>query len=165
MSDDHSDGEGSVGHEVDFVNTIGDMEVELRLPVEIDMEQDQPREDIRTHSGAVAPSAVDLGQEGQRRFEPTNGARPKWARHGLPFPIITESRSPVTWATANLVGPGAVLRRLGAAALTYPELTQRRRNAGIKTPTRERDSGFPGSDGQLPREEIQFEPDPYTEKN
>ena len=54
MSDDHSDREGSVEHEADFVDTIGDMEVELRLPLEIDMEQDRPRENIRTHSGVVA---------------------------------------------------------------------------------------------------------------
>ena len=73
MSDNHSDGEGSVGHEADFVDTTGDMEVELRLPLEVDMEQDQPRKDIQAHSGAVAPSAVDLGQEEQRRFEPPNG--------------------------------------------------------------------------------------------
>ena len=53
MSDDHSDGEGSVGHEADFVDTTGDMEVELRLPLEVDMEPGQPREDIRAHSGAV----------------------------------------------------------------------------------------------------------------
>ena len=63
-------------------------------------------------------------------------------------------------ATANLVSPGAVLRRLGASDPTYPELTQRRRNAWIKTPTRvelERDSGFPDPGGQLSREETQFE--------
>ena len=91
------------------------------------MEQDRLREDIRTHSGAVAPSAVDLGQEEQCRLEPPNGAR------------------------------------LGVAAPTYPKLTQRRRNAGIKTLTRvelERDSGFPGPGGQLLREETQFKPDP-----
>ena len=164
MSDDYLDDEGSVKHEADFVNTIGDMEVELRLPLENDLEQDRLREDIRTHSRAVALSAVD--QEEQRWFEPPNGARPKWARHGLPLPIIMEPCSPVTGATANLVGPGAVLRRLGAAAPTYPELTQRRRNAGIKTSTwveLERESGFPGPGGQLPREETQFEHDPYKD--
>ena len=45
MSGDHSDGEGSVGHEADFVDTTGDMEVELHLPLELDMAQDRPRED------------------------------------------------------------------------------------------------------------------------
>ena len=67
-------------------------------------------------------------------------------------------------ATANLVGPGAVLRRLGVAAPTYPELTLCRRNAGIKASTRvesERYLEFPGPGGQLPRDETQFEPDPY----
>ena len=145
MSDDHSGGEGSVGHEADFVDMTENMEVELRLHLEVDMELDRPREDIRTsHSGAIAPSEVDLGQEEQHRFEPPNGARPKWPRHGLPLPTISEPRSPVTGAMANLGGPGVGLRRLGVTALTYAELTQHRRNAGIKTPTRvelERDQG------------------------
>ena len=39
MSDDHSGGEGSVGHEADFVDTTEDMEVELCLPREVNMEQ------------------------------------------------------------------------------------------------------------------------------
>ena len=47
MSDDHSGGDGSAGHEADFVDTTEDMEVELRLPLEVDMEQDQPHEDSR----------------------------------------------------------------------------------------------------------------------
>ena len=77
-----------------------------------------------------------------------------------------ESRSPVMRATANLVGSGAVQRRLGAAAPTYPELRQRRRNAGIKTPTQvelERDSVFTDPGGQLLREETQFESDLYED--
>ena len=106
------------------------------------------------------------GREEQCRFEPPNGARPKWPRHGLPLLIIFEPRSPVTGATANLGGPGVGLRRLGATAPTYPEFTQRRRNAGIKTPTQvelERDLGLPGPGGQLPGGEAQFEPDPYED--
>ena len=63
MSDDHSSGEGSDGHKADFVDTTEDMEVVLRLPREVDMEQDRPREDIRNPSGAVVPSEVTLGQE------------------------------------------------------------------------------------------------------
>ena len=42
MSGDHSDGEGSVGHEAEFVDTTGDREVELRLPLEVDMDPDRP---------------------------------------------------------------------------------------------------------------------------
>ena len=41
----------------------------------------------------------------------------------------------MTGAMANLLGPGADLRRLGAAFPTYPEFTKRQRNAGIKMPT------------------------------
>ena len=43
MSDDHSGGEGSVGHEADFVDTTEDMEVELRLiktPTRVELERD-----------------------------------------------------------------------------------------------------------------------------
>ena len=36
MSDDHSDGEGSGGHEVDLVGPTEDMEIELNLPREVD---------------------------------------------------------------------------------------------------------------------------------
>ena len=53
MSDDHSDSEGNVGHEADFVDMTGDMEVELHLPLEVDMEQDRPHEDIRIYLGPL----------------------------------------------------------------------------------------------------------------
>ena len=96
MSDDHSDGEGSGGHEADLVDTTEDMKIELHLPREVDVEQDRPREDIRKPPGAVAPGETALGQEERHRFEPLNGDRSKWPRHGLPLPIISEPRSPVT---------------------------------------------------------------------
>ena len=70
MSGDYSDDEGSVKPDANFINTTVDTEVELRLPLEVDMKQDQPCEDVLTYSGAVDPSAVDLGHEEQRRFEP-----------------------------------------------------------------------------------------------
>ena len=89
MFGNHSDGDGSVRHEAKFVDTTGDMEMELRLPLEVDMDPDRPREDIRTHSGAVAPSEVILGQ---RCFEFPNGAKPKWPGYGLSLPLDTEPR-------------------------------------------------------------------------
>ena len=67
MSGDYSDGEGSVGHEADFVDT----EVDLHLPPEVDMKPDQLREDVPAYSGAVDPA--NLGQEEHHRFEPPNG--------------------------------------------------------------------------------------------
>ena len=106
MSGDHSDGEGSVGHEAEFVTTSGDREVELRLPLEVDMDPDRPREDIRTHLGAVSPSVVDLGQEEQRRFEPPNGAKSKWPGHGLSLPLDMELCRQPPGAAEHLVGPG-----------------------------------------------------------
>ena len=85
MSDDYSEGEGSVGPDADFVDATADTEVEL--PLEGDMKQDQPREDVPTYSGAVDPGLGDLGQDEQRRFEPPNGAKLKWPRHGLSLPL------------------------------------------------------------------------------
>ena len=55
---------------------------------------------------------------------------------------------------------------MGVTAPIFPELTQRRWNAGVKTPTQidlERDRDFLGSCGQLPREGTQFDPDPYAD--
>ena len=63
-------------------------------------------------------------------------------------------------------GTGVDLQGLGAKAPIFPDLTQRRRSAGIKTPTRvelDKDLGFPGPGGQLPRVGTKFEPDPYED--
>ena len=129
MSDNHSGGDDSVGHEADIVDTTEDMEVELCLPLEVDMEQDQPHEDIRTSSGAAAPSEVE-----QHRFEPPERARPKWPRHGLPLPIILEPRSPVTGAMTNLGGPGVGLRRLGVTAQLTRNLSSVDGMPGLRHP-------------------------------
>ena len=130
MSGDYSNGEGSVGHEADFVDATVDREVELRLPLEVNMDPDWPREDIRIHSGAVAPNAVDLGQEEQRRFETPNSAMPKWPGHRLSLPLDTEPRTQPPGAAAHVAGPGTDRRRLGAANSTYPGL-----GAGMRMPT------------------------------
>ena len=62
MSGDYSDGEGSVKPDADFVDATADTEVEVRLPLEVDLEQDQSREDVRTYSGAALIRAPELGQ-------------------------------------------------------------------------------------------------------
>ena len=87
MSDDHSDGEGSGGHEADPVDTTEDMEIKLNLPREVDEEQDRPREDIRKPPESIGPGEAALRQEEQHRFEPRTS---KWPRHGLPLPSILE---------------------------------------------------------------------------
>ena len=164
MSDDHSNGEGGGGHEADPVDTTEDMEIELNLPRELEWEQYRPRTDIREPPGAIGPRETALDQE--ERFEPPNGAISKWPRHGLPLPSIVEPRSPVTGATANLGGSGMDRRGLGVTAPIFTEFTQRRRSAGVKTPTRidlERDWDFPGPGEQLPREGTQFDPDSYAD--
>ena len=80
MSDDHSDGEGGSGHEVDPVDTIEDMEIKLNLPREVDGEQDRPREDIRESPGAMARrSDIDLNpQTGPYLNGPTRTAPPEY---------------------------------------------------------------------------------------
>ena len=69
-----------------------------------------------------------------------------------------------TGATAQLVRSGDGRRRQGAANPAYPGLTQRRQNAGIKTPARfyfGMASGHLSPDRQLPRVETQFGPDRF----
>ena len=84
------------------------------------MKPDQSREDVPTYSGAVDPDVVDLGQDEQCRFEPPNGAKPKWPRHWLPLPIILEPRRQLLGATAQPVESGAGRRRQGAANPDIP---------------------------------------------
>ena len=62
MSGDYSEGEGSGGHEADFVNKTADTEVELRLP----------REYVPAYSRA--DDLDDIGRDEQRRLEPLNGS-------------------------------------------------------------------------------------------
>ena len=59
-----------------FVDATAEMEVELRLPLEVDVGPDQIRKDVPINSGADSKT--------QRRFGPPNGAKPKWPRHGFP---------------------------------------------------------------------------------
>ena len=74
MSDDnHPDGEVSIGREAEFVDTSGNSKVKQRLPLEVDMDPDRPREDIPNQSGALAPGMFDLGRK-HRHLEPRMGA-------------------------------------------------------------------------------------------
>ena len=52
MSGDYSDGEGSGGHEGNFVDATADTEVDL-MPLEVDMQPDEPRKNVPAYSGAV----------------------------------------------------------------------------------------------------------------
>ena len=83
------------------------------------MDPDRPRKNNQTHSGAVAPSVVDLGQEEQCRFEPPNGAKSKWPGHGLSLPLDTEPRRQPSGAAEHMAGPGMARRRQGVAKSTY----------------------------------------------
>ena len=86
MSREQSDGEGSMGETGtdSFVDSTAETEVELRLPLEVDMEPDQIRKDVPINLVAVNLDDVDPDPETLRRFGPPNRATPKWPRHGFP---------------------------------------------------------------------------------
>ena len=153
MSGDYSNSEGSVGPEADFVNAPTDTEVDLRLPLEVDMQPDQLREDVPAYSGAVDP--VDLSQDEQCRNGPDTGCR---------CLLIWQPRRQLPGATAEVAGSGTGRRRQVTAHPTYPGPAQRRQRDGIKTPTHFNFGKAPGlrsPDGQLPPMGAQFEPDPF----
>ena len=123
MSGDYSDGQGSGGHEADFVDATADTEVDLRLLLEVDMLPDEPREDVPAYSGAV--DWGDIGQDEQRRLEPPNGAKPKWPGHGFLLPLNMEPCRQPPGATAQVAGSGTGSHKQGTAIPTYPGLAQR----------------------------------------
>ena len=94
MSREQSDGEHSVVEAGTdrFVDATAETEVELRLPLEVDLEPERICKDIPIYPGAVDLDVVGPDPETQRRFEPPNGAKTKWARHGLPLPRTPEPR-------------------------------------------------------------------------
>ena len=148
MSDNHSDMGAGEEHETDPVDVTDDGEVELNLPREVMEEQDHSG-----ISGATASGATMISQEERHRFEPPNGARPKWSRHTLPLLSMEEPRDAAMGATANVCGFGA--DRDGSPSPIFPMFQQRRQNAGVATPTRvdvgrNRDLWDPG--GQQPED-------------
>ena len=132
--DDHPDVEGRVGHEAGFVDTIGNRNVKQRLPLEVDMDPDRPREDIPNHSGALALGMLDLGRK-HHHLKPPDGGKPKWFGHGLSLAPDTEMRRQPHGAAEQVVGPRAARHRQGSTMPTYLGLAQRRQRAGIRTPT------------------------------
>ena len=96
--------------------------VELRLPLEVDMEPDEMREHVPIFPGSADLDAVDRSPGTQRW---------KWPRHRLSLPPTPEPRGQLLGAGALPVGPGMVVvssecptRRIG--------LTQRRLDTGIQ---------------------------------
>ena len=120
MSDDHSDVGAGGERKTDPVYVTDDGEVQLNMPREVMEEQDRPREYIRESTGATASGATAISQEERHRFEPPNGTRPKWSRHGLPLPRMEEPRGPAMGATANVGGFGADRGGMGAPAAFFP---------------------------------------------
>ena len=84
MSRELSDGEDSAAETDEFVDATAETEVELHLPLEVDMEPDRIHEEVPTFPGSADTDAVDPDPGAWRRFESPNGAKPKWLRFGLP---------------------------------------------------------------------------------
>ena len=153
-------------HEADPADMTDDEEVELNLPREVVEEQVRPRDDIRKPPRAINPDTMVLDQDERHRFEPPNGARSKWPRHGLPLPSILEPRSPGTGAMANVGESGADRRGFGATGQIFSEFQQRRQSAAVETPTRvdlEMHWDFPGLGGQLLGDGTQTNSNPYAD--
>ena len=116
MNREQSEGEGS-GVETGtdrFVDATTETEVELRLPLEVDMEPDRIRKDAPIYPGADDLDVVSPDSETQRRFAPPNGAKLKWARHGVPLPSTPQPQLP--GARAQPVGFGDGRARLECPA-------------------------------------------------
>ena len=79
MSWEQSDGEDSVVETVTdrFVDATAEKEVELCLPLEVDMEPDRIRKDIPIYPGAVNLDVIGPDQGTRSRLKPPNRAKPK----------------------------------------------------------------------------------------
>ena len=136
MSREQSDGEDSVGETGTdgFVDVTVEMEVELRLPLEVDMKPDRIREDVLLFPEIVDPDAVNTNQGTQHGFGFLNVAKPKWSRHGLSLPLIPELRRQLPGAGAQPVGSGDGRCKLDTFDPTYPGLIQRQTSTWIRQP-------------------------------
>ena len=127
MSREQSDGEDNVVETGTdwFVDATAETEVELCLHLQVG-------KDIPIYPGAVCLDVVgpDLGM--QRRLEPPNGAKPKWARHGLQLPRTPEPHRQLPGAGAQPIGFGDGRCPFGITSPTYSGPAQRRPNAGIQ---------------------------------
>ena len=112
MAGRFSDDDHSVGHEADFVDASTDMEVDVRLHLEVVRRSDPLQEDVRTSPGVADDGAVDLKQQEQCRFEPPNETRSKWPRHELPLPNFLGSGSGEQ-DFQGFPGPGGPWPRVG----------------------------------------------------
>ena len=86
MSRALSDGEDSAGETGanGFVDATAETEVELHLPLTVDMEPDWIHEEVPTFPGPADMDAVDLDPEAWLRFKSLSGAKSKRLRFGLP---------------------------------------------------------------------------------
>ena len=162
MSGDYSDGEDSGGHKAYFVDATANTEVDLHLPLEVDMQPDKPREDAPAYSGA--DDLGDISQDKQRRLKPPNGPNRNGPDTGCRCLSIWNHVDNCRGATAQVTGSGTGHCKQGAVIPTYPGLAQRRQRAGTKTPTHfnfGKSTGLQSPDGQLPPLGEQFELDPF----
>ena len=98
MSREQSDDEDSAGETGNnpFVDATADTEVELHLPLKVDMEPDQIREHVSIFPVPADLDAVDRSPGTQRR---------KWPRHGFSLPPTPEPCGQLlgAWSTSGRI--------------------------------------------------------------
>ena len=89
MSQEHSDGEDSVVETGTdrFVDATVETEVELRLPLEVDMEPDWIRKVIPIYLGAVGLDVTGPDPETRSRLEPRTGPDRDYGYPALRNPV------------------------------------------------------------------------------
>ena len=90
------------------------------------MSHSSRRPSIRTPSTLIRERSTDL--------DPLHGAKPKWYRHRVSWPLIPEPRRQLPGAGAQPVGSGGGRCKLDTSDPTYPELIQHRTSTGIWQP-------------------------------
>ena len=90
------------------------------------------RKEISIYLGAVGLYVVGPDPGTQHRLELPNGAKPKWARHGLQLLCTPEPRGQIPGAGAQPVGFGDGRCTFGITSPAYPGMAQHRPNAGIQ---------------------------------
>ena len=133
----------SVGHEADFVDASADMEVDVRLPLEVDRRSDPLQKMSGLPRELLMRASSTLTSRNNINLSP---------RHELPLP--------------NFLGSGTGRLRPGVVDPTYPGVAKRRQIAGVLSPNREGCAGLPGFPGPgrpWPRVETELLPDPYED--
>ena len=132
MSREQSDGEDSAGEtRTDrFVDATAEMEVELRLPLEVDMEPAQIRKDVPINSELSIGMLLILIRKRSADSDPQTGPNRSGPDTGLRrYPALHRQ---LPGSGAQPVGFRDGRRKFGMSSPVYPGQAQRRPNAEIQ---------------------------------